>query len=108
MLYFGLPSPKRTGDFTRPVGPTPVRAIVPAQRSLLRAFSGVADKNCLFENDYMRKHKLRQVLDIAFGVHDDRAVALGRRIQELGGRLSRAKAELAASRASWWSRLPPR
>ncbi|MFE1824876.1 DNA recombination protein RecN [Streptomyces anulatus] len=59
----------------------------------------VADKNFLFENDYMRKHKLRQVLDVAFGVHDDRAVELGQRIQELGGRLSRAKAELAAARA---------
>ncbi|KOU47876.1 DNA recombination protein RecN [Streptomyces sp. MMG1522] len=58
----------------------------------------VADKNYLFENDYMRKHKLRQVLDVAFGVHDDRAVELGQRIQELGGRLSRAKAELAAAR----------
>ncbi|SCF58839.1 hypothetical protein GA0115280_1026127 [Streptomyces sp. Cmuel-A718b] len=59
----------------------------------------VADKNFLFENDYIRKHKLRQVLDVAFGVHDDRAVELGQRIQELGGRLSRAKAELAAARA---------
>ncbi|MFJ2751226.1 DNA recombination protein RecN [Streptomyces sp. NPDC087297] len=59
----------------------------------------VADKNFLFENDYMRKHKLRQVVDVTFGVHDDRAVELGQRIQELGGRLSRAKAELAAARA---------
>lgn len=59
----------------------------------------VADKNFLFENDYMRKHKLRQVVDVAFGVHDDRAVELGQRIQELGGRLSRARAELAAARA---------
>ncbi|MFD9288311.1 DNA recombination protein RecN [Streptomyces sp. NPDC060030] len=59
----------------------------------------VADKNFLFENDYMRKHKLRQVVDVVFGVHDDRAVELGQRIQELGGRLNRAKAELAAARA---------
>lgn len=58
----------------------------------------IADKNFLFENDYMRKHKLRQVLDVVFGVHDDRAVELGQRIQELGGRLNRAKAELAAAR----------
>ncbi|MEV8454733.1 DNA recombination protein RecN, partial [Streptomyces sp. NPDC052097] len=58
----------------------------------------VADKNFLFENDYMRKHKLRQVVDVVFGVHDDRAVELGQRIQELGGRLNRAKAELAAAR----------
>ncbi|MDJ0347367.1 DNA recombination protein RecN [Streptomyces sp. H10-C2] len=59
----------------------------------------VADKNFLFENDYMRKHKLRQVVDVVFGVHDDRAVELGQRIRELGGRLSHAKAELVSARA---------
>jgi hypothetical protein len=59
----------------------------------------IADKNFLFENDYMRKHKLRQVVDVAFGVHNDRAIELGQRIQELVGRLNRAKAELAAARA---------
>ncbi|MER6354655.1 DNA recombination protein RecN [Streptomyces sp. NPDC001634] len=59
----------------------------------------VADKNFLFENDYMRKHKLRQVVDVVFGVHDDRAVELGQRIRELGGRLTQAKAELAAARS---------
>ncbi|WP_240679078.1 MULTISPECIES: hypothetical protein [unclassified Streptomyces] len=58
----------------------------------------VADKNFLFENDYMRKHKLRQVVDVVFGVHDDRTVELGQCIQELGRRLNRAKAELAAAR----------
>ncbi|RSO10044.1 DNA recombination protein RecN [Streptomyces sp. WAC 06783] len=58
----------------------------------------VADKNFLFENDYMRKHKLRQVVDVVFGVHDDRAVELGQRIRELGGRLAQAKTELAATR----------
>ncbi|MEU3310950.1 hypothetical protein [Nocardiopsis sp. NPDC006832] len=59
----------------------------------------IADKNFLFENDYMRKHKLRQVVDVAFGVHNDRVIELGQRIQELGVRLNRAKAELTAARA---------
>ncbi|MDX3528942.1 DNA recombination protein RecN [Streptomyces sp. ID05-39B] len=59
----------------------------------------VADKNFLFENDYMRKHKLRQVVDVVFGVHDDRAVELGQRIRELGVRLAHAKAELTAARS---------
>ncbi|MFE4305711.1 DNA recombination protein RecN [Streptomyces sp. NPDC056891] len=58
----------------------------------------VADKNFLFENDYMRKHKLKQVVDVVFGVHDDRAVELGQRIRDLGTRLAHAKAELAAAR----------
>ncbi|MEV7238065.1 DNA recombination protein RecN [Streptomyces sp. NPDC051020] len=59
----------------------------------------VADKNFLFENDYMRKHKLRQVVDVVFGVHDDRAVEIGQRIRDHTGRLNHAKAELAAARA---------
>lgn len=59
----------------------------------------VADKNFLFENDRARKHKLRQVVDVVFGVHDDRAIELGNRIQELDSRLTRAKNELAAARA---------
>ncbi|RGD56410.1 DNA recombination protein RecN [Kitasatospora xanthocidica] len=59
----------------------------------------VADKNFLFENDRMRRHKLRQVVDVVFGVHDDRAVELGNRIQELEARLTHAKNELAAARA---------
>ncbi|MCX4587043.1 DNA recombination protein RecN [Streptomyces sp. NBC_01481] len=66
----------------------------------------VADKNFLFENDYMRKHKLRQVVDVVFGVHDDRAVELGQRIRELGGRLNHAKAELAAARAFLQEQAP--
>ena len=59
----------------------------------------VADKNFLFENDHMRKHKLRQVVDVVFGVHDDRAVELGQRIRELGIRLNHAKNELTAARS---------
>jgi hypothetical protein len=59
----------------------------------------VADKNFLFENDRMRKHKLRQVVDVVFGVHDDRAVELGNRIQALESRFNHAKNELSAARA---------
>ncbi|MFJ1610433.1 DNA recombination protein RecN [Streptomyces sp. NPDC088253] len=59
----------------------------------------VADTNFLFENHYMRKHKLRQVVDVVFGVHDDRAVELGQRIQKLGGQLAQAKTELEAARS---------
>ncbi|MEW2417883.1 DNA recombination protein RecN [Streptomyces sp. NPDC046866] len=59
----------------------------------------VADKNFLFENSPPRKHKLRQVVDVVFGVHDDRAVELGSRIKQLEGRLNRSQAELAAATA---------
>ncbi len=59
----------------------------------------VADKNFLFENDRMRKHKLRQVVDVIFGVHDDRAVELGNRIQALESRRNHAKNDLSAARA---------
>jgi hypothetical protein len=59
----------------------------------------IASKNFLFENEYMKKHKLKQVVDVVFGVHDDRAVELGQRIKELGARLTQARSELAAARA---------
>ncbi|WP_436789638.1 DNA recombination protein RecN [Yinghuangia sp. YIM S10712] len=59
----------------------------------------VADKNFLFENSHMRKHKLRQVVDVVFGIHDDRAVEIGERINELSARLGQSRAALAATRA---------
>jgi hypothetical protein len=59
----------------------------------------VADRNFLFENDRARKHKFRQVVDVVFGVHDDRAIELGNRIQELDRRLAKSKSDLAAARA---------
>jgi len=59
----------------------------------------VADKNFLFENSHMRMHKLRQVVDVVFGIHDDRAVEIGARINELSTRLARSRAELATTRA---------
>lgn len=48
------------------------------------------DKNLLFESTTMKRLKLRQVVDVVFGVHDDKAVELGRRIKELETRLGRA------------------
>jgi hypothetical protein len=51
------------------------------------------DKNLLFESNYMKRLKLRQVVDVAFGVHDDKAVELGRRVKELEARRGRARTE---------------
>jgi hypothetical protein len=51
------------------------------------------DKNLLFESTYMKRLKLRQVVDVVFGVHDDKAVELGRRVKELEGRRGRARTE---------------
>ncbi|MEU9377199.1 DNA recombination protein RecN [Streptomyces sp. NPDC048255] len=59
----------------------------------------IASKNFLFENEFMKKHKLKQVVDVVFGVHDDRAVELGQRIRDLGARLTQARSELAAARS---------
>ncbi|MFF3675859.1 hypothetical protein ACFYYS_18020 [Streptomyces sp. NPDC002120] len=58
----------------------------------------IASMNFLFENEFMKKHKLKQVVDVVFGVHDDRAVELGQRIKELGARRTQARSELAAAR----------
>ncbi|MFD8413946.1 DNA recombination protein RecN [Streptomyces sp. NPDC059650] len=58
----------------------------------------IASMNFLFENEFMKKHKLKQVVDVVFGVHDDRAVELGERIRELSTRLTQARSELAAAR----------
>ena len=51
------------------------------------------DKNLLFESNYMKRLKLRQVADVVFGVHDDKAVELGRRVKELEARRGRARIE---------------
>ena len=56
----------------------------------------VADKNLLYENNQMRRIKLKQVIDVVFGVHDSRGAELGRRITEVETRLSRARSEQAA------------
>ena len=51
------------------------------------------DKNLLFESNYMKRLKLRQVVDVVFSVHDDKAVELGRRVKELEARRGRARME---------------
>jgi len=57
------------------------------------------DKNLLFESAHMKRLKLRQVVDVVFDVHDDRAVELGRRIKELESRLARARADHQAAQS---------
>jgi len=57
------------------------------------------DKNLLFESTTMKRLKLRQVVDVVFGVHDDKAVELGRRVKELESRLARARTDYAANQA---------
>lgn len=57
------------------------------------------DKHLLFESSYMKRLKLGQVVDVVFGVHDDRAVELGRRIKELEARLAKARADYATTQA---------
>ncbi|MBL7259835.1 AAA family ATPase [Paractinoplanes lichenicola] len=49
------------------------------------------DRNLLFENVPMKHLKLRQVVDLVFDVHDDRATELGRRIRVLEARLGAAR-----------------
>lgn len=55
------------------------------------------DKNLLFESAHMKRLKLRQVVDVVFGVHDDKAVELGRRVKELEARRGRARMEYDAT-----------
>lgn len=55
------------------------------------------DKNLLFESNRMKRIKLRQVVDVVFGVHDDKMVELGSRVKELETRLNRARSEHTAA-----------
>jgi hypothetical protein len=48
-------------------------------------------KNLLFESNHAKHLKLRQVVDVIFDVHDDRAVELGSRIKEFDVRLTAAR-----------------
>ena len=52
------------------------------------------DRNLLFESAPMKNLKLRQVVDVVFDVHDDRAIELGRRVRAL-------EAELGAAREAY-------
>jgi hypothetical protein len=47
----------------------------------------------------MKRLKLGQVVDVVFGVHDNRSAELGRRIKELETRLSGARTEYATTQA---------
>ncbi len=55
------------------------------------------DKNLLFESSRMKRLKLGQVVDVVFGIQDDKAVELGQRIKELEARRARARAEYSAT-----------
>lgn len=57
------------------------------------------DKHLLFESSPMKRLKLGQVVDVVFGVHDDKAVELGRRITELETRLAKARADYTTTQA---------
>jgi hypothetical protein len=49
------------------------------------------DRNLLFENVPMKNLKLRQVIDVVFDVHDDRAIERGRRVRTLEAALGAAR-----------------
>ena len=53
----------------------------------------------LFENEPMRFTKLRQVIDLVFGVHDETVVALSALLDDLQGRRNRLEGELRTLRA---------
>lgn len=55
------------------------------------------DKSLLFETSRMKRLKLGQVVDVVFGIQDDKAVELGRRIKELEARRARARAEYSTT-----------
>ena len=55
--------------------------------------SGWTNKNLLFESAHIKRLKLRQVVDVVFGVHDDKAIELGRRVKELEARRGRGRVE---------------
>ncbi|GIJ43365.1 hypothetical protein Val02_02510 [Virgisporangium aliadipatigenens] len=57
------------------------------------------NRNLLFEDSPMKQLKLRQVVDVVFDVHDDRAVELGRRVREVEQRLAAARTALEVARA---------
>ena len=55
------------------------------------------DKNLLFEKTHMKSIKLRQVIDVVFGVHDDRRADLGDRIKRLEGQLASLRSDLVSA-----------
>ncbi|MDP9796909.1 DNA repair exonuclease SbcCD ATPase subunit [Catenuloplanes nepalensis] len=63
-------------------------------------------RDLLFENVPMKQLKLRQVVDVVFDVHDDRAIELGRRIRTLEPQLAAAE-ERQRTEASIVAELAP-
>jgi hypothetical protein len=55
------------------------------------------NRNLLFENHPMKHLRLQQVVDVVFGVHDDRSVDLGRRVRQVDAELAEAQAEYAVA-----------
>lgn len=55
------------------------------------------NKNLLFENHPMKHLRLQQVVDVVFGVHDDRSVDLGRRLRQVEAELAETRAEYAVA-----------
>ncbi len=55
------------------------------------------DKNLLFEKTPMKAIKLRQVIDVVFGVHDDRQAELGNRIKRLEAQLASSRSDLQSA-----------
>ena len=56
------------------------------------------DKNLLFESAYMKALKLRQVIDVVFGVHDNRLADLADRISQGERELGKKRADLTSAR----------
>jgi hypothetical protein len=55
------------------------------------------NRNLLFENHPMKHLRLQQVVDVVFGVHDDRSVDLGRRVRQVDAELVEARVEYAVA-----------
>lgn len=55
------------------------------------------DKNLLFEKTHIKAIKLRQVIDVVFGVHDDRRAELGDRIKRLEGQFGDWRSDLVSA-----------
>ena len=56
------------------------------------------DKNLLFESAYMKSIKLRQVIEVIFGIHDHRRAELGDRIKAIQSDLNSRRSDLLSAR----------
>ena len=55
------------------------------------------DKNLLFESNHMKSIKLRQVIDVVFGVHDHRRAELADRVKATENDLATRRTDLASA-----------